>query len=62
MTETPRPVAPVLEKMHQFLLWLVPTVDRFPRSQKFMLGDRIQDTAPPPASPGRKATGGSYSG
>lgn len=34
-----------LEKMHQFLVWLVPTVERFPRSQKFLLGDRIQSVA-----------------
>jgi hypothetical protein len=27
------------------MLWLVPTVDKFPRSQKFLLGDRIQATA-----------------
>ena len=26
-------------------VWLVPTVERFPRSQKFLLGDRIQSTA-----------------
>jgi len=38
-------VPPVLEKMYQFLLWLIPTVDKFPRSQKFLLGDRIQRTA-----------------
>lgn len=36
---------PVLEKMYQFLLWLVPTVDKMPRTQKFTLGDRIQNTA-----------------
>jgi hypothetical protein len=35
----------VLEKMYQFLLWLVPTVDKMPRAQKFTLGDRIQNTA-----------------
>ena len=23
-------------------MWLVPTVEKFPRSQKFLLGDRIQ--------------------
>jgi len=28
--------------MYQFLLWLIPTVEKFPRSQKFLLGDRIQ--------------------
>ncbi len=39
------PVAPVLEKMHQFMLWLIPTVDKFPRAQKFLLGDRLQTAA-----------------
>jgi hypothetical protein len=34
-----------LKPNSSFLLWLVPTVDRFPRSQKFLLGDRIQSTA-----------------
>ncbi len=32
----------VLEKSYQFLLWLVPLLDNFPNSQKFLLGDRIQ--------------------
>ena len=46
MTARPRnPLPPVLEKMYQFLLWLIPTVDTFPRSQKFLLGDRVQRTA-----------------
>ena len=36
---------PALEAMYRFLLWLVPTVEKFPRSQKFLLGDRIQSTA-----------------
>jgi len=40
-----RRTGPALEKMQQFLLWLVPTVEKFPRSQKFLLGDRIQTTA-----------------
>ncbi len=35
----------VLEKNYQFLLWLIPTIDKFPRSQKFTLGDRIQSAA-----------------
>lgn len=34
-----------LEKCYQFLLWLVPTVEKFPKSQKFLLGDRIQNLA-----------------
>jgi hypothetical protein len=31
--------------MYRFTLWLVPTVEKFPRSRKFLLGDRIQTTA-----------------
>ena len=31
--------------MYRFLLWLVPAVEKFPRRQKFLLGDRIQTTA-----------------
>lgn len=30
-----------MEAYFQFLMWLVPTVEKFPRSQKFLLGDRI---------------------
>jgi len=40
-----RRTGPALEAMHQFILWLIPAVDKFPRSQKFLLGDRIQNTA-----------------
>lgn len=40
-----RRTGPALEAMYQFTLWLVPTVEKFPRSQKFLLGDRIQSTA-----------------
>ena len=31
--------------MYGFVLWLVPTVEKFPRRQKFLLGDRLQATA-----------------
>ena len=31
--------------MYGFVLWLVPTVEQFPRRQKFLLGDRLQATA-----------------
>ena len=31
--------------MYRFMLWLVPTVEKFPHSQQFLLGDRIQSTA-----------------
>lgn len=40
-----RRTGPALEAMYQYIIWLVPTVERFPRSQKFLLGDRIQSTA-----------------
>ena len=40
-----RRTGPALERMQVFLVWLVPTVEKFPRSQKFLLGDRIQSTA-----------------
>ena len=38
-----RPTArPAVESMYRFVLWLVPTVEKFPRRQKFLLGDRLQ--------------------
>jgi len=40
-----RETDPALEAMYQFITWLVPTVEKFPRSQKFLLGDRIQTSA-----------------
>ncbi len=39
-----REYGPALEAAYRFTLWLVPTVEKFPRSQKFLLGDRIQAT------------------
>ena len=32
---------PALESHLRFLLWSIPAVERFPRSQKFLLGDRL---------------------
>ena len=34
-----------LEGHYRFILWLVPTLEKFPRSQRFLLGDRIQRAA-----------------
>ena len=31
--------------MYRFVLWLVPTVEKFPRRQKYLLGDRLQAAA-----------------
>lgn len=44
-SEAARRSGPALEAMYRFILWLVPTLEKFPRSQKFLLGDRIQATA-----------------
>jgi hypothetical protein len=40
-----RGTGPSLEKWYQFLRWLLPTLEKFPKSQKFTLGDRIQNGA-----------------
>ena len=45
MADSARRTGPALEAHQRFLLWLVPTVEGFPRSQKFLLGDRLQATA-----------------
>jgi hypothetical protein len=45
MTEAAKQTGIALEKAYQFMLWLMPTVEKFPRSQKFLLGDRIQSAA-----------------
>ncbi len=42
---TVRRTGPALEAMYQFILWLMPTVDKFPRARKFSLGERIEATA-----------------
>ncbi len=43
--EGARRTGPALEAMYRFILWLTPAVEKFPRSQKFLLGDRIQAAA-----------------
>ena len=40
-----RETGPALESHYRFVLWLVPVLERFPRSQKFLLGDRMQGVA-----------------
>jgi hypothetical protein len=42
MGNASRQVGPVLEAHFRFLMWLIPALNRFPREQKFLLGDRIQ--------------------
>jgi hypothetical protein len=45
MTDNARKTGAAVEAHFQFLMWLVPTIEKFPRTQKFLLGDRIQTTA-----------------
>ena len=41
----PRRGGPALEAMYGLTLWLIPTLERFPRRRKFLLGNRIRTTA-----------------
>ncbi len=45
MADAAQITGPALEAHFQFILWLIPAVEKFPRGQKFLLGDRIQTTA-----------------
>jgi len=45
MADHTRAYGPALERAYLFQLWLMTTVDNFPRKQKFLLGDRIQTLA-----------------
>ena len=40
-----RRYSPAIEAHFPFLLWLIPTVELFPCTQKFLPGDRVQTTA-----------------
>ena len=45
MRDDARRTGPAVEAHYQLLNWLMPTVAKFPREQRFLLGDRIQTTA-----------------
>ena len=45
VTDGARGTGPALEAHYRFIVWLVPALERFPRNQKFLLGDRIQGGA-----------------
>jgi hypothetical protein len=42
MADNSKRTGAAVEAHYQFLLWLLPTVEKFPRSYKFTLGDRIE--------------------
>ena len=31
-----------ITKLYDFLLWIIPKLEKFPRSQKFLIADRIE--------------------
>jgi hypothetical protein len=47
MTDNARKTGAAVEAHFQFLMWLVPPIEKFPRTRKFLLGDRIQTNARP---------------
>jgi len=34
----------IFEKIYEIILWLYPTVNKFPKSQRFVLGQHIENT------------------
>jgi hypothetical protein len=45
MIDNSRRTGAAIEAHYQFLAWLLPTIEKFPKSQKFTLGDRIENIA-----------------
>ena len=45
MTDNSKRTGAAIEAHYQFILWLMAVVEKFPRSHKFSVGDRIQVTA-----------------
>jgi hypothetical protein len=45
MSDNAKQTGAALEAHYLFLLWLLPTVEKFPRSHKFTFGDRIENIA-----------------
>ena len=45
MADNSKRTGPAVEAHYQFLTWLMPTVEKFPRSHKFTIGDRIEIAA-----------------
>ena len=31
-----------ITKLYEFILWIIPKLEKFPRSQKFLIADRIE--------------------
>ncbi|MCF7920930.1 MAG: diversity-generating retroelement protein Avd [Candidatus Cloacimonetes bacterium] len=35
---------PILNKVYDILKWIIPRIEKFPRTQKFVLGDRLENS------------------
>ena len=35
-----------ITRLYDFILWMIPKLEKFPRRQKFLLGDRIETLLP----------------
>ena len=42
MMDNSRRTGAAVEAHYRFLAWLVPTIEKFPKSHKFTVGDRIE--------------------
>jgi hypothetical protein len=42
MADNAKRTGAAIEAHYRFLLWLSPTLEKFPRDKRFTLGDRIQ--------------------
>lgn len=45
MDETARAQSPIFTKTYDFILWLLEHTEKFPKSERFRLARRIEDTA-----------------
>jgi hypothetical protein len=45
MADNAKRTGAAIEAHYRFLLWLGPTLEKFPRDKRFTLGDRIQTIA-----------------
>jgi len=43
MTDNSKRTGPALEAHYRFLLWLIQATEKFPRSHKFTIGDRVHN-------------------
>jgi hypothetical protein len=45
MTDNSKRTGAAIEAHYRFLAWLAPTIEKFPKSHKFTVGDRIETIA-----------------